>query len=121
MKRRQSGFVWLGTAPFLVLFGLAVYLAIKIVPPYMASYEMQDNVDQQASIFVYNSADENAIRRKIFAECVELGLPVNQDQIFVEKAPDHVTIRVSWEIPVDIPIHPFTLHFTAKASQNRIA
>jgi hypothetical protein len=106
--------------PFLGIGFLIVilYASYMLVPPFYHNYVFQDWVDQKAkeSTYAYNK-NEDTIKQEVFHEAQLEEIPVNLDQIQVNKTGMSCSIAVTYDVHVDLPVFPQDFHFTA-ASQN---
>ena len=99
----------------LALLISAIYLGFKIVPPYVSNYEFKDEVraaGRNANAYTYNSNDDK-IRADVIKRARGCDVSLVPDQIDVDRGSDGVRIRVNYDVPIDIPFKPFTLHFAA--------
>jgi len=103
-----------------LIFGLfvmvaALYLGIKVVPPYYANYELQDAINNEALLATNSSKSEQAIQDSVFKQAQQLGIPITEDAIKVHRSGSQFSGSVSIEVPytihVDMPGFPFDLHF----------
>ncbi len=103
-----------------MIFGIfvmvaAVYLGAELIPPYLANYEFEDAVRNEAMINTYNTRPEEAIRDEMFKKAQDLDIPVTKEQIKVRRVgpvgTGSLTIETSYTVHVDLPGYPLDLQF----------
>jgi hypothetical protein len=107
------------------LFGVAVvviamYLAWKVMPAYYANYEFQEFVESQARIESYSQHSEPEIADVYAKKAAELDIPLTASQIHVQRMGTELTVDSQYDVHIDVPVHPFDLHFTAATKNRRI-
>ncbi|MBZ5574199.1 MAG: hypothetical protein LAO09_20220 [Acidobacteriia bacterium] len=105
-----------------LIFGLfvivtAVFLGAELIPVYYANYQFQDVIKTEATLQTYTSKPEGDIQDSIFKKAQDLEIPVNKDQIKVQRHGNQgtgsLTIRAPYVVHVDFPGYPMDLHFDA--------
>ena len=96
---------------FLVL-GAVAYVAIKTVPVYVNSYEVQDYIRQLAIKASVERVRPEAIQDQVTAHAVEQDLPVTRDNVKVTINGGKVRIDLDYTVPVDLKVYTLSLHFT---------
>ena len=94
------------------------FVAYKIIPAYVAEYQLSDKMQEQARFAVVNRYSEEQIRDNIFKVVQDLEIPVKKEQIKVVDTQDVVKISMEYTIPVDLLVYHLDLHFTP-ASENK--
>lgn len=87
------------------------YLLWKVLPPYMAEYQFQQGIQDIARENEYSAVDENGIRDQVKKKIAELGVPINPDNVVVQKSQFDVTIGVNYTVHIDALLFPFDLTF----------
>jgi hypothetical protein len=100
----------------LLVFG--VYAAFKLLPPYIAEYQLSDKMQEQAKFAVVNRYSEEQIRDTIFKEAQGLDVPIQKEEIKVFASPSVVRISLDYRVPVDMGVYKMELHFTP-SSENK--
>jgi hypothetical protein len=96
----------------------AVYAAYKLIPVYMANYELADKMQEEARFAVVNRYTEDQIRDVIFKEVQELEIPAHKEEIKVLASQQLVRISLDYTQPVDLLFYHMQLHFTP-SSENK--
>jgi Tfp pilus assembly protein PilE len=117
-RRSEHGEGRLKSIIVLVLVVLAIYSAIKIVPPYVNDYQLSDKMQEQARFAVVNRYSEEQIRENVFKEVTDLGIPAKKEDIKVVATNSVVRISLEYTVPVDLMLYHLELHFTPN-SENK--
>ena len=102
----------------IVVFG--GYAAFKLIPPYLAEYQLSDKMQEQARFAVVNRYSEDQIRDTIFKEAQDLEIPVQKEQIKVLASQSVVRISLDYTVPVDLFVYKMQLHFTPSSENKSI-
>ena len=103
---------------YTVILVLAIYLAFKLLPIYIAEYELSDKMQEQARFAVVNRTNEEQVRGIIFKEIEDLEIPAKKEDIKVVSTMQVVRITVDYTVPVDLLFYHLDLHFTP-SSENK--
>lgn len=101
-----------------VVFGF--YAAYKLIPPYMAEYQLSDKMQEEARFAVVNRHGEEQIRETIFKEAQDLEIPITREEIKVAASASVVKISVDYTVPVDLMVYKMELHFTPSSENKSI-
>lgn len=99
-----------------VVFG--VFAAFKLLPPYIAEYQLADKMQEQARFAIVNRYNEEQIRETIFKEAQDLDVPIHKEDIKVLANPSVVRISLDYTVPIDLLVYKMQLHFTP-SSENK--
>ncbi len=117
----QRGEGRLKTVIWLTLIGLFGYTCYKIVPAYVADYQVQDKMQELARYAsVFRQTDEQ-IRDSVWREVQDLNLPVTREQIKIENDRGNVRrVRISldYTVPLDLFFYHTEMHFNP-SSENK--
>jgi hypothetical protein len=97
---------------------LAIYSAVKIVPAYVADFQLTDKMQEQARFAVVNRYSEEQIRENIYKVVKELEIPAKRDDIRIFADNSLVKISLNYTVPVDLFFYHMELHFTP-SSENK--
>jgi hypothetical protein len=101
-----------------VLLIYGAFVAYKILPAYVAEYQLQDKMQEQAKFAVVNRYPEEQIRDSIFKVVKDLDIPVKREEIKITATQEVVRIACDYTIPVDLLVYQMNLHFTP-SSENK--
>ena len=96
---------------FILVVGLAVYLAIILIPPYWTYLSMQDPVRDAAVTAVTARDGETTARAEILRKARDMGLHLEDENIEIVHEGQELVIRVSWVEPVDLPRYHYDIRF----------
>ena len=94
------------------------YSAFKLLPPYIAEYQLADKMQEQARFAVVNRYTEDQIRETIFKEAQDLDVPIKKKEIKVLASASVVRISLDYRVPIDLLVYKMELHFTP-SSENK--
>src|SRR5258708_17530082 len=100
----------------IVVFG--IFCAVRLLPPYIAEYQLSDKMQEQAKFGVVNRYSEEQIRETIFKEAQDLDVPIKKEEIKVLASPSVVRISLDYRVPIDLLVYKMELHFTP-SSENK--
>lgn len=109
-------------ALLMLLFFVAVgYLGVKLVPPYVNNYQLQDKMVEEARFAGVNRKDPEAVKDDIFKEMKSLNIPAGRDEIqIVSTPPFSIHIALDYTVTVDVPGYQFHLQFHPSADSNSL-
>jgi hypothetical protein len=110
-----------GTIKAILWTAILVYgafVAYKIIPAYVAEYQLADKMAEQARFAVVNRYPEEQIRDTVFKMVQELEIPAKREDIKIVANPQVVKISLDYTVSVDLLVYHLDLHFTP-ASENK--
>ena len=110
-----------GTIKAIIWSAILIYgafVAYKILPAYVAEYQLADKMQEQARFSVVNRYSEEQVRDNIFKVVKDLEIPVKREEIKVVANQDVVKISMDYTVPVDLLVYQLNLHFTP-SSENK--
>jgi hypothetical protein len=117
-RHAQRGAGQLKTVFFVLLLLLAVFIAFKLVPPYVSEYQLQDKMQELARFGIVNRYSEEQVRENVFKAVQELELPVKREDIKVTVTQATCKISLDYTVPVDLLFYSTELHFSP-SSENK--
>jgi hypothetical protein len=96
------------------------YTAYKIIPAYVAEYQLADKMQEQARFAVVNRYTEEQVRDNIYKVVQDLEIPVKREQIKVSDTSSLVRISMEYTVPVDLLVYHMDLHFTPSSENKSI-
>ena len=117
-RRLERGEGRLKSIIIVAVIVLAIYSAVKIVPPYVNDYQLSDKMQEQARFAVVNRYSEEQIRENIFKVIQDLGIPAKREDIKIVANPAVVKISMEYTVPVDLLAYHMELHFSP-SSENK--
>lgn len=103
-----------------VILAFMVYAAVRMVPPYVAEYELSDKMQETARFASVNRNSEEQIREAIWKTIEDLQIPATKEDVKVTASGGRVTINVDYKVPIDLMVYKFDLHFTPSTANKDI-
>ena len=97
---------------------LGVIAGVKVIPPYVAEYQLNDKIQEIARFGIVEHNTEDQIKDKVMKTIEDLEIPATKDNVKVTAGTQRVTISVDYTVPVDIFFYHVDLHFTP-SSENK--
>ena len=118
---KQSGMATFKAVVAVAVFAAVVYLGIKLVPPWVNNYQLQDYITSLVRRATYGQGvTEESIRKDVLSKTKELRMPVKGEQIRVVKSTYGVNIDVKYNVVVKTPAYTFNLKFNPTAGNKMI-
>ncbi|HXZ31212.1 MAG TPA: hypothetical protein VEH30_02930 [Terriglobales bacterium] len=99
----------------LLVIVAAIYVGAALIPVYYANYEFQDVIKTEATLQTYTTKPEADIQQTILKRAQDLDIPLNKNQIKVQRRGNlgtgSLTIEAPYTVHVDLPGYPMDLHF----------
>lgn len=111
-KRSQRGEGKLKAIIYTVVLLFAVYAAVKIVPVYVAEYELKDKMAEQARFAIVNRYSEDQVRDVIYKVIQDLDIPATREDIKVQNTNNGIMISVNYSVPVDFKVYKTEFNFS---------
>ena len=118
-RRSQRGAGRLKTIAYTAIIIFAIYLAYKLVPPYVSEYQLQDKMQELARFGIVNRYSDEQVRENVFKVVQDLEIPAKKDDIKVTVTQAVVKISLEYSVPVDLFFYSTELHFSP-SSENKL-
>jgi hypothetical protein len=110
--RPQSGEGKLKALIYTAILIAGVYVAVKVVPAYVAEYQLKDKMGEQARFAIVNRYTEDQIRDNIYKTIQDLDIPAKREDVKVQNTNHGIEITVSYSVPVDLMVYKTELNFS---------
>jgi hypothetical protein len=110
--RSQRGGGKLKALVYTAVLIAAVYSAVKVVPAFVAEYQLKDKMSEQARFAVVNRYTEEQIRDNIFKTIQDLDIPAKREDVKVQNTNHGLEISVNYSVPVDLMVYKTELNFS---------
>lgn len=110
-RRPEFGGSRLKAVLFTAIVAFAGYSAFKLVPVYMANYQLSDKMVEESRFAVANRFTEEQVRDNIYKEVQDLEIPAKKEDIKVLASLQAVRISLDYTVPVDLLFYHMDLHF----------
>ena len=119
---RQQGGSKLNLIITIAILGSLIFTAIKLVPVYMANYQLQDAIESESRFALtgYPKKSVDDIRDDVYNKAQDLGVPASRDAIQVNVQNGMVSIGLDYSVPIDLKVYQFTLQFHPHADNHSI-
>ena len=115
-QRSQRGAGKLKAIIYTAILVGGVFMAFRIVPLYVAAYQLKDKMAEQARFAVVNRYTDEQIRDVIFKTVQDLDIPAKREDIKVEHTNHGLRISLNYTTPVDFMVYQTDWNF-APASE----
>ncbi len=112
LRHNQRGEGRLKALLYFAFLIVAVFVAVKIVPSYVADYQLKDKMTEQAKFAVVNHYTEEQIKDNIFHTIQDLDIPAKRDDVKVASTNHGIEISVNYSVPVDLGFYKTDLNFS---------
>jgi hypothetical protein len=113
---RQSGQGKIGCALWILAFAVAGMVAFKMIPVKVKASELHTFMVDQAKWAGKQSSE--AIKKSIIAKGAELGLPLDEKGVQVQRDRDHVRMEAIYTVPVEFPGYTYYWRFHELVDRN---
>jgi len=110
--RAQRGGAKLKALVYTAILVGGVYAAFKVVPAYVAEYELKDKMSEQARFAIVNRYTEEQIRDNIYKTIQDLDIPAKREDVKVMNTNHGLAISVNYTVPVDLMVYKTELNFS---------
>jgi len=110
-SRSQRGGSKINLLMTLCLIGGMVFVALKIFPPYVTNYQLQDMMQSEVRFAVTNRKTADDVQADVWRKIQELGIPAKQDAITVTSDQGLVGITVNYSVPIDLIVYQYNMQF----------
>jgi hypothetical protein len=109
--RGQRGEGRLKALVYTAILIIGIFVAFKIVPAYVADYQLKDKMSEQARFAIVNRYTEDQIKDNIFRTIQDLDIPAKRENIKVTNTSHGLAIGVNYTVPVDFLVYKTDLNF----------
>ena len=111
-KKAQRGEGRLKAIIYTLILVAGIYAAFKLVPLYVANYELKDKISEQARFAVVNRYTDEQIRDILYKTIQDLDIPAKREDIKVQQTNHGLMISVNYTVPVDFKVYKTEINFT---------
>ena len=101
-----------------VVLVYGAFVAYRIIPAYVAEYQLSDKMQETARFAIVNRYPEEQIRDTVYKTIQDLEIPAKKEAIKVVSNQSVVRISLEYSVPIDLLIYHLDLHF-APSSENK--
>jgi hypothetical protein len=94
----------------ILVLAAIIFVLFKVVPARVNAYEFKDFIDSYARNDAWQR-DEEGVRKDLLNKAKSLNLPLSPENITVERRGAAIKIRVVFDVPVDLKVKIWVLHY----------
>ncbi|HEX8798296.1 MAG TPA: hypothetical protein VF772_06775 [Terriglobales bacterium] len=114
-RSRERGEGRLKALIYTAILVIGVFVAFKVVPLYVAQYELKDKMEEQARFAVVNRYSDDQVRDNIFRVIQDLDIPAKREDIKVGPTNHGIAISVDYAVPVDFLVYKTEMNFSSSS------
>jgi hypothetical protein len=114
-RSRERGEGRLKALIYTAILVIGVFVAFKVVPLYVAQYELKDKMEEQARFAVVNRYSDDQVRDNIFRVIQDLDIPAKREDIKVGPTNHGIGISVDYTVPVDFLVYKTEMNFSSSS------
>jgi hypothetical protein len=99
----------LGCILWIVVLLVGILIAWKAIPVKIRSAELYDSMEEMAKFSARNPPD--MLKKQILDKGQELELPIEKDNVKVQRIGDRIKMQVSYTVPLQFPGYTYQWHF----------
>lgn len=111
-SRHQRGEGKLKAIIYTLFLIAGIYVAVKLVPVYVAEYQLKDKMNEQARFAVVNRYSDEQIKDMLYKVVQDLDIPAKRDDIKVSNTGKGLSISLEYTVPVDLVVYKTDLTFS---------
>ena len=119
-RTREAGFLTFSGILMFLVVGAILFLSFKLLPPYIDNYRMQDYLEGITRNATYNRMTEDDIRKDVMDQVRQLDMPIQPNQIRVERSGSTVSVAIRYTVTVDLLVRQVDLEFSPAAGNRNI-
>jgi hypothetical protein len=102
------------------LLAAFAYTSYKIIPPYFANYQFEDDLRQEA-LFSIGKFNDDTIKDHVFKEMQSRGVDATKDSIHIQQNDARgLKLSVDYTVSVDLMLYTLHLHFTPSSNNQSL-
>jgi hypothetical protein len=104
-----------------MVFSVCCYVGWKLIPPYIAEYELEDWMRTQTPYYLVNHMPDDTLRAAIMKELQNRNLPSEKENVkIVTNNSRSLNFEVDYSVPVDLGVYQTVLHFSPTADSQSL-
>jgi len=115
MRNQQTGAGKIGFIIALLIVAIAIFVAYKIVPVKIKTYEFKDTMREEARMGSLRKTAEETTKI-LLDKAKELELPITKANLDVTRSERVLTIKAKYSITVDFKVYQYVWNFDQKES-----
>jgi Domain of unknown function (DUF4845) len=95
----------------LLLVVAMFYCSYKFLPVYLAAYQFDDAIKEEAKLAAYSQRSDADIQANVFKKAQDFEIPIKPEGIHVQRSNADLNISADYRVHVDLPLFPLDLDF----------
>jgi hypothetical protein len=120
MRDSERGVITVAGILLFLVVAAILFVTYKLFPPYIDNYRFQDSIETIARTSTYGSVTENDIRDEVLSEAADLGIPLDEARLAVQKRGGTVSISAPYSLTIDLLVRQVDLEFSPSAGNRNI-
>ncbi|MSO21489.1 MAG: DUF4845 domain-containing protein [Acidobacteria bacterium] len=117
---KERGFITVTGVIMIFVLVAVIFAAFRLLPPYINNYQLQDSITNIAHTSTYDRSTSVDVHRMVMESARDIGIALQPNQVFAEKANPNVNIDIDYSVTVDLIVKQLDLHFTPSAGNKII-
>src|SRR5581483_920374 len=98
-EQSQRGLISISGVFSLVLLASLIFLGLRLLPPYISNYQLQDSIQNIALTASYTPMTEDDILKSVVSRASGYGIELAPKQVKVQKKSGSVVIVAKYTVP----------------------
>ncbi len=116
----ERGFLSFSAIVLLLVLASGIFVAIKLLPPYINNYQLQDSINDLALRSTYSQISEEEIRKAVITGARDDGINLVAKQVTVRRRGPTVEIAAKYSVSVDLLVRQVDLNFEPSSTNKNI-
>lgn len=109
--RNTEGKGVVGCLIFILLLGIALFMAVQLGPVYYANYAMESELKKEISQAGAHALSDEQIIRDIMNMAKRNEVPLRAEDIIIDRVAGQIVVAVTYVVPVDFMVLERDLNF----------
>lgn len=120
--RNQTGKGRLGCLVVILVFLIAIYLGVKIIPPYYNAKEFEAQLRTESIKAVAHGYSDESIVKNILSIAKTYEIPLKPKNIKIRRSGESLHINVGFDIPIELEVikYIYIWHYTIATSDRAV-
>jgi hypothetical protein len=120
-RHSERGGARLKTLIWVVLAVALVFCTIKILPPYISNYQLEDWLKSEVLFTLGKPLSNDSLTEAVVKELKSLDIDAGKDNVHILQNDSRgVRIQVDYTVNVDLKFYQLQLHFTPEANNQSL-
>jgi len=97
------------------------YGCYKLLPVYLAAYQFDDAIQEEAKLAAYSPRSEADVAATILKKAQEFEIPITSESIHVQRNGSDLNITADYRVHVDMSLFPLDLTFHPSSKGHKFA